>query len=626
MDEWILSLCSEWKACTANLMFFIAAYSIGRIIVATLWRKDKLTTTILSIIVGTNLMAVMFFLLTITGVCRFIPPFCFVFLCSVPLIFDLLKKCGKETEIKRPAISPGLIFFLVVVLILMGASLSPPIGWDEMVYHQSIVRRWIADGFPYFYPDLPYSAFPSSNSFIYWMLTDTGTVIAPRLFIWCCWVFTLLIFFKILKLYSIDDYKAILILLAFALSKTMLIVVSDAYVETLILMNSAGIFLVIADKISNTETAATGFIKSAILCGIMAGGAASIKLTGIILFVIPALWSCFLYSHFPSARKNILKATILFFSVGLLIALPFYLRPWFATGNPFYPYFCWLFSDSQAQMAMSEFHHKIGAKFGHNSLIMFLAAPLALAFNGNTFDGNFGLQFLMIFVFAVFAFISIRKKEVHFWASASIILYLFWFLTSQQARFILPLVFMLYICAAIFISQQKKIWQWGIITILAMLMLISLPFNDSGYYYYSWSQLIGRTKKTDYVNTGTSNNFLPGVDAVMHLTPENSKLMVLFEHRILYIPRKTVIATPYFQEKYFTPIENYTSDSVLENEIVKSEAEYLLVAINPEGPDELPEYLEKQKEFIRRLSSLVPRGKLKEIWRSQQYSLFKIIP
>lgn len=416
-----------------------------------------------------------------------------------------------------------------------------------------------------------------------------------------------------------------IIVIAFALSKTMLFVVSDAYAEIVILLNTAGILLVISDVFyDNSPTSPSAYRKTAVLCGIMAGGAASIKLTGMVLFAIPLLWFVFSKYTEKSNRKKLTLAAILL-GVGSLIAIPFYFRPLMATGNPFYPYFCDYFSSSSAQIAMSHFHHQIAsAGFGHKSLPMFFAAPFALAFSTETFDGNYGWQFLSIVILAVIAAITAKERKVYLLSSASIILYIFWFFTAQQARFFLPGIFIIYISAGVYISGMKKLWQNAISGIILLLTLASLPWDDSGYYYFSWSQLAGCTKKVEYLHIGTGKNYLPAVDAVIKLTPENSRLMVIFEHRILYFPRKTIIATPYFQEKYFTPIEHYATIAALEKELKKSKADYMLIAMNSASPDKLPEYLNKQKQFSKSLSSLIPKGKLREIWRSKNYSLFKI--
>ncbi|MBN1863812.1 MAG: hypothetical protein JW808_02805 [Victivallales bacterium] len=654
MEQWMTSLGSAWKACWINLLFMISAYSLGRVCLEHLCGRRR-GDVLLSMITGINIAALLSLSFAVTGVFRTMKPAYIIYLSLFPsalYIFRLVKNSSKNS---LPKFRGEIIALLLLTLFFAGASLSMPIGWDEMVYHHSVVQRWITDGSPLFYPDIPYSAFPSANSFIYWMLTDSGTVIAPRLFLWVCWVISLLALMKISNIYGLSRGKSLLLAMAFATSQIMLLVVSDAYVEVILLMNTAGMLLSMAGASCARTSTEDDPIGTSVLFGIMAGGAGAIKLTGLILFAIPAAWFVNLLHLKKHDRAGLLRSAAIFTTVGMLVAAPFYIRPLTYTGNPLYPYFCEWFTDSPPRIAMSEFHHKIGSeKFGSRSLAIFFAAPLALSSNDNSFDGNFGWQFFLVLAIAtagiVFAKASASKLRVnrvgsagkaddadmagsetgpkermmYMTAALALLFYIFWFFSAQQARFLIPAALTIYTGAGICITKMRKSLQTCMIGLLLMLTILSLPWKASGYYYYSWSQLLGMTRRIDFVNTGTGGDFLSSVDAVMHLTPENSKLMLIFEHRILYYPRRTVIGTPYFQEQFFTPSERFTKIDDIYAELEKSGADYLMVAMRPEGPDELPEYIEKHAEFAENLSQLIPTGQLVEIWRSKNHSLFKI--
>src|SRR5947199_351201 len=75
---------------------------------------------------------------------------------------------------------------LVLIIVTLGPALSYPSGWDELVYHHELPRRWLADGWPAFYPDLPYSGFPSLGEILFWLMAPIEDVIAPRLMAWAC--------------------------------------------------------------------------------------------------------------------------------------------------------------------------------------------------------------------------------------------------------------------------------------------------------------------------------------------------------------------------------------------------------------------------------------------------------
>ncbi len=629
-EDWISSLGSVPGALWANAVFFVFAYLAGRIITARLCLSEGAGAVLLRLVAGLNISALILFLFAVSGVFGFIRPIHLLYALIVLAAGFQLRSLKSDFQLVlcREA-RINLAVLILLALLFLGASLSPPLGWDEMVYHHSVVQRWIADGRPFFYADLPYSAFPSANSFIYWMLAESGTVIASRLFIWLCWCISIMLIVETFRECGLRGFCSFALAMSFAFSQSMLFVMSDAYAETILVLNTSGMLLMLARRYSAEDHAATrdGGMAVVFLCGILAGGAAAVKLTGIVLFTIPAVLIAFKSFDLDTRNKKYDAARSIFvlFATGALIALPFYIRPLMATGNPFYPYFCEWFNGSPAQAAMSEFHHKISSvKFGHRSLPMFFAGPMAISLSDNTFDGSYGWQFLLVIGIVVAGLVSGKERMIYLTGFLGLAMYVIWFFSAQQARFFLPGVLTLYVCAGIFIGKLRSSYQKTAASALFVLALLSFPWRASGYYYYSWSQLLGKTRRIDFVHTGTGDGFLEAVEAVIHLTPEDSIVMMMFEHRIMYFPRMTVIGTPYFQEQYFTPADRFTECKEIFPELLNSGAGYLLVAMYPEGPDVLPEYVDENRKFAEHFSKLIPEGRLVEVWRSRTHSLFEV--
>src|SRR4051794_10965399 len=112
----------------------------------------------------------------------------------------------------------------------LGPALCYPTGWDELVYHQVLPRRWQADGWPAVYADLPYSGFPSLGEILFWLLSPLDSAIAPRLLVWVSWLLGLALVYRLL-LRRLAATSAITILLAFAVSETALMISANCYVE-----------------------------------------------------------------------------------------------------------------------------------------------------------------------------------------------------------------------------------------------------------------------------------------------------------------------------------------------------------------------------------------------------------
>jgi hypothetical protein len=111
---------------------------------------------------------------------------------------------GSEARAKRRRVTSrpaswGLCLAATLGAITLGPALCPPTGWDELVYHHELPRRWLADGRPAFYPDLAYSGFPSLGEILFWLVAPIEHVIAPRLITWVCWISGVVLLYRLLR-------------------------------------------------------------------------------------------------------------------------------------------------------------------------------------------------------------------------------------------------------------------------------------------------------------------------------------------------------------------------------------------------------------------------------------------
>ena len=204
-------------------------------------------------------------------------------LVRVPMVIGLLSR------------HPLLVALLTGAgLLTLGPALAYPTGWDELVYHNVLPRRWRADGWPAFYPDLPYSGFPSACEILLWLIAPLESVLAPRLFIWSCWIVGLTLMGRMIRR-RVDGLTTVALVLAFAVSPTTLMASANCYVESFLLMNVAALMFVLGTKY---QTGLTGRSQetsefqraSPLLLGVLAGGSAAVKLTGLSVILLPLLW------------------------------------------------------------------------------------------------------------------------------------------------------------------------------------------------------------------------------------------------------------------------------------------------------------------------------------------------
>jgi hypothetical protein len=530
----------------------------------------------------------------------------------------------------RPSLSAALVggLALLATLATLGPALCFPAGWDELVYHATLPRRWAAEGWPAFYADLPYSGFPSLGEILFWLASPIESLVTSRLLVWAAWMAGFVLLEALLRR-RLPRQVSLALVLALAISPASLLVSANCYVEALLMADLAAMLFVLAVPQRAASDRVT--LRTAAILGILAGGAAAVKLTGVVLLVVP-LGVLAALALKPSRRTRALAASATATTVAALVALPFYLRPWLATGNPLYPYFAGWFSDDPARLEMSRYHHAIGgAWFGVHTLDAFLTGPILLAFRDENYDGWFGWQLVGLLALAGGALVVRRRRAL--WAAAVLVgllwlaLYAFWFFTAQQARFLVPAMLLVVLLAGQGFRQlvrQQGPWRSGIVAALVLASLASLPWRTAGYYAASWLTIGGAFSQTHFVDEGTSFRHLPLARACREHLPENARLLVLFENRTLYLPQPALVGTPFFQERGFTPPEDFAEPAAILARLREDQITHVVLAKGPLGPDRLAEWTDRLDPLFRSLEAATRQDALRVIWESDDYALLEV--
>jgi len=522
--------------------------------------------------------------------------------------------------------SPSWIVAVPFLLLTLGPAMNYPTGWDELVYHSVLPRRWLADGWPRFYVDIPYSGFPSFVEILCWLVAPIESLIVSRLLIWVSWILSLVLAFRVIG-HRTDGWTAKWLVMAMAASPISLMISANCYVEAFQLLDILAI-LVLLDDLSRSETASRS-IAPFVLIGILVGGCAAIKLTGVIILILPVAW----YSINRMTDKHTMtRFPIYVGTVGLcaiVTAIPFYARAWMLAGNPFYPYFAEWFTNAPAILDTSFYHHAIGADaFGMRGAIGFASAPILIAWDNALFDGMFGWQWIVLVGLVVLSFKNIRSKqgvnELVWFGTASLILYSFWFFSAQQARFALPwyLTMILLACSGLRELKGRMRTLFGVL--LVGTTVVSLPWTNAGYYLASWERLLGIWSHTQYVDDSLEVEYVPLIDAIEKHTPINARLFLLFEHRSLYIPRECVIGTPFFQAEGLTPPEPYSDPDRLLHYLSENKCTHMVLATKLLGPDRSGNWWNRGDSVFSGIEKGVKSGTLKIVWTSDCYVLLGI--
>lgn len=576
--------------------------------------------------------------------------------------------------------SGGLTFLLLGLT--LGPGLCYPTGWDELVYHGVLPRRWLLEGRLEVYDDLPYSGFPSSAEILFWLIAPLESLIAPRLVNWTWWVMALVLLFR-LQRHFVTTFPALILTVAFAVSPAALLISANCYVETLQLMNLAALlrvfFLVPAVRTSGgprSLCALEGDGRWSLAAGILLGGSAAVKLTGIATLCLP--WIGWAGSALDRSRRQAWASRMgAIWVIAVLYAFPFYLRPSLATGNPFYPYFDEWFSADPARRDMSRYHHELGSgPFGLPTLVGLIAGPWLLAVEDRLYDGSLGWQHLVLLLLGGGACLNafprreqgfcensprssmacrlrrLHRQRVWWLAAVALWFYVFWFATSQQARFVLPAAMTFSLVSG---AGLRHLWQaaarshavasgrsqpsetlqapnvrrarravGGVLALLLMLSAVSFPWRTLPYYLASWETVGGWWTWSEYVADGTGGHYIPLVQALRTHTPEHARLLLLFEHRGLYLPRPYLIGTPFFQPGGFTPPEQFAHQQALLEFLQAEGITHVVMTKSLVGPDRSPAWFERLEPLFRGIEECVAAGKLDVAWTSEDYVVFAV--
>jgi hypothetical protein len=136
--------------------------------------------------------------------------------------------------------------------------------------------------------------------------------------------------------------------------------------------------------------------------------------------------------------------------LALVVASPWYIRTWKATGSPVFPFYMsiWKGNAPGWDVERSNFFQTMNSSYGgeNKSVVDYLVAPWNLSVTaqpelGEHFDGVLGIAFLTGLPILIWALWKLEMPiEVKIGTAVAGIMFLFWLFSSQQLRYLLPIV------------------------------------------------------------------------------------------------------------------------------------------------------------------------------------------
>lgn len=223
------------------------------------------------------------------------------------------------------------------------------------------------------------------------------------------------------------------------------------------------------------RTPSTGFT---LMIAIFLGAALSIKLTAVFVFAAFAL-VILLRSRNAEGAAKLAAGGFAALVLATVIAAPWYLRTWKATGSPVFPFYMsiWKGVAPGWDVERSNLFQDMNKAYGgdQKGVVDYLLAPVNISLiaqpeDAKYFDGVLGVAFLFglpVLIWALWKFDV--PVEAKIGAGVAAIMFLFWLFSSQQLRYLLPVVPALAVAVAAScqaIASEKKalssVWQYSL--------------------------------------------------------------------------------------------------------------------------------------------------------------------
>jgi hypothetical protein len=368
---------------------------------------------------------------------------------------------------ERPSISEKVLLVLIAFPIFLAliASLAPPIAKDTLLYHFALPKAFIAQGGAGFVEGniASYIALGNEMHSIWAMLL--GGMFDERAAEAAAGA-TSFLFFPLLLLavyggareLKIDRRWSLLATLMVASIPSAFHVASSSYIDLgLALYITLAIFALSRWWREQKRT-------WLVLVAIFLGAALSIKLTAVFVF---AAFALIVLLRARNDKENAGRIVAHGFAALLLagaIASPWYLRTWKATGSPVFPFYMSIWKGEAAgwDVERSNLFQAMNSQYGGNEKgsLDYVLAPVRLSVTAQpeiagNFDGVLGVSFLLGLPLLILGLWKFELPiEVKIGAGVAGIMFLFWLFSSQQLRYLLPIVPVL---AIAIISSAKVI-------------------------------------------------------------------------------------------------------------------------------------------------------------------------
>ncbi len=363
------------------------------------------------------------------------------------------------------------IFILFPVLLAFISALAPTLGKDAMVYRLAVPKVWLVAGGIVDVSTNIFShlSFGAEMNGVWAMLLANfiNPEIAEAAFglvAFASLPLLLLAVYGIAREWELPGDWALLAVLIVAAIPTMNQVAASGYVD-----HTLALYVTLAIYAAGTWWQSQSR-SSAIILALSLGAAFAVKLIALFAFVplfIIILFKVRALQNEGATNGNtvLMKGLAILAAAGIL-ASPWYMRVWLKTGSPMFPFYAHIWKGSAPgwDAERSALSGQLMRNYGgaNKGIVDYLLTPLHLSLQAQPeipayFDGVLGISLLLglpLLVWGLWRMTS--RSEIKIAVSMAGGWYLCWLFTSQQLRFLLPILPALALAIIFFIVKVNS--------------------------------------------------------------------------------------------------------------------------------------------------------------------------
>lgn len=333
-------------------------------------------------------------------------------------------------------------------------ALSPQISWDSAAYHLTVPRLYLEHGGFYRVPFNVYSNWPLNTQMLYAMALMVGDHVLAKLVHFIFGVATMLAIFRVVKSKG-ASWAGWIGGALFVANPVVLDEMRAAYVDL-----AFAFFLFLAFMFVHYALESEGDSRHRLLmAGVFAGVAAGIKLTGLMgVACLAALYLVVSLRRRVSVGEMLGGLVRVVMPAGLLLA-PWIIKSWVLTGNPAYPFFYAVFGGPEWSVELSQQLREWQQGMGMGrSWSDYLLLPFRVVFQGGPGYDHFDGRVLPVWAILIPLSLVAGRRQPLILRSLSVagLYFLLWALSSQQMRFLIPILPLLAVAGALGLVEVSR--------------------------------------------------------------------------------------------------------------------------------------------------------------------------